>query len=382
MERIPTRIIAMGQSPKVDDTHFVPLTFTAEQANSTVQLTKVGSPADVYLDVSYDEGVTWSAYTVGNTITLASVGDKVCFAASSGVTNTTFASSTSAYHKFVMTGKIAASGDISSIRKNSKTAKNLTMANYCYCYIFRDCTALTTAPELPAMTLASRCYQYMFYNCRSLTTAPELPATGLATYCYIYMFNGCTALTTAPELPATTLTNNCYDSMFYGCTSLTTAPALPATTLSTYCYRSMFNGCTALTTAPELPATTLKPSCYTNMFFGCTSLTTAPELPATGLASSCYYYMFRGCTSLTTAPALPATTLKNYCYQQMFNGCTNLNWVEVGFTSWTGVKSPTDSWLTNVSSSGTFRCPVALGDNSTITRGVSNCPTNWTVVNI
>ena len=60
------------------------------------------------------------------------------------------------------------------------------------------------------------------------------------------MFRGCTNLTTAPELPATTLKNNCYSSMFADCTSLTTAPELRAPSLKTYCYQTMFSGCTSL----------------------------------------------------------------------------------------------------------------------------------------
>ena len=60
--------------------------------------------------------------------------------------------------------------------------------------MFKDCTSLTTAPELPATTLADKCYSYMFKGCTSLTTAPELPATTLATSAYTYMFDGCTSL--------------------------------------------------------------------------------------------------------------------------------------------------------------------------------------------
>ena len=71
------------------------------------------------------------------------------------------------------------------------------------------------------------------------------------------LFKNCTVLTSAPELPATTLAANCYRAMFEGCISLTDAPALPATTLADYCYRSMFVDCTSLTEAPELPATDL-----------------------------------------------------------------------------------------------------------------------------
>ena len=60
--------------------------------------------------------------------------------------------------------------------------------------MFRNCTSLTIAPELPATTLADRCYSYMFNGCTSLTTAPKLPATTLANYCYNYMFSDCTSL--------------------------------------------------------------------------------------------------------------------------------------------------------------------------------------------
>ena len=43
-------------------------------------------------------------------------------------------------------------------------------------------------------TMADDCYQYMFRGCTSLISAPELPATTLADFCYYRMFNGCYAL--------------------------------------------------------------------------------------------------------------------------------------------------------------------------------------------
>jgi len=146
-----------------------------------------------------------------------------------------------------------------------------SLGTRCYNYMFRDCTSLTRAPELPATTLGFRAYAGMFGNCTSLTTAPNLPATTLGNDCYNNIFAGCTSLTTAPELPATTLASECYSYMFNGCTSLTTAPELPATTLASYCYDAMFHNCTSLTTAPKLPATTLEPGCYSDMFKGCSS---------------------------------------------------------------------------------------------------------------
>ena len=78
--------------------------------------------------------------------------------------------------------------------------------------MFKGCTALTTAPELPATTLANACYEYMFESCTSLTTAPELPATTLTQSCYINMFNGCTSLNYIKAMftttPSAKYTNN------------------------------------------------------------------------------------------------------------------------------------------------------------------------------
>ena len=142
----------------------------------------------------------------------------------------------------------------------------------------------------------------------------------------------------------------------------------------------MFRGCTSLTSAPALPAMVLGSICYSQMFRGCTSLSSAPELPATTLRYGCYSQMFRGCTSLSSAPELPATTLTAECYYNMFNGCTKLAYISAAFTEW-NPSNATTGWVTNVSSSGTFYCPTALGTNDTITRGDNYCPTNWTVVN-
>ena len=189
------------------------------------------------------------------------------------------------YKTFVMSGSIAASGNIMSLLNFSTS-----FADYAFYRMFRECTSLTTAPELPASTLSRRCYNEMFIHCTSLVQAPELPATTLASECYMFMFQGCTSLTTAPALPANRLSYMCYYNMFKGCTALTQAPALPATTLEEQCYREMFRECTSLVQAPDLPATDLSSYCYASMFYGCTSLTQAPELPATDLwvANNCY----------------------------------------------------------------------------------------------
>ena len=277
------------------------LCFTAEEANSTVSMAIVnGTPPELNLKTSGDGGQTWTPFTVGSTtITLANAGDKVYFAAGEGG-NDTISSSLENMTRFVMTGRVAASGNVMSLLN------------------------------------------------------AESPGDTVGSCCFAALFGECTALTTAPKLPATTLAENCYYSMFYGCTALTTAPELPATTLAPFCYHQMFAECTALTTAPELPATTLAPYCY--------------------------QAMFRECTALTTAPELPATTLAPYCYHEMFRECTALNTVTTMQSAWG--ENTTGSWVSGVATSGTLYCPAELGTNETITRGISNCPTGWTVINI
>ena len=103
------------------------------------------------------------------------------------------------------------------------------------------------------------------------------------------MFKDCTSLTTAPELPATTLTDYCYDHMFYGCTSLTSIDGSPFAFYETapYCCESMFAGCTSLKQNIVLIPETLTSNCYANMFNGCTKLESISCLAKDISAESC-----------------------------------------------------------------------------------------------
>ena len=182
---------------------------------------------------------------------------------------------------FGNTTAVSCTGDIRTLI-DYKSYASANTENARFCYLFSGCTALSTAPELPAITLADYCYYFMFNGCSSLTTAPELPARTLKDRCYCYMFNGCSSLTTAPELPAQTLDVYCYAQMFQSCTSLKTAPALPATELKEACYYATFQGCTSLTTAPVLHATTLVQGCYHKIFNDCQALENVTMLATDG----------------------------------------------------------------------------------------------------
>ena len=340
--------------------------------NSTVAMKQEGTPTDIsngkviQYKLNNGEWRTWDRLAPAH-ISLA-YGDKLYLKSDD---TKPMAEGYNIYKYFVMTGQIYAYGNIMSLLNFSDT-----LPNFAFLRLFNECTALTSAPELPATKLGEACYYGMFYGCTTLETVHELPATKLKYMCYYGMFQGCTSLTAAPTiLPATTLVEKCYYGMFYGCTSLTQAPVLPATTLVKNCYYAMFSGCTSLTTAPELPATTLADYCYYQMFYGCTSLTTTPALPATTLVTYCYAGMFVNCTSLTTAPELNATLLDIDCYNSMFNGCTKLNYVKAMFINDLDLSRFIKNWLSNVSQTGTF----VKNANATWTNADAGIPSGWTV---
>ena len=157
------------------------------------------------------------------------------------------------------------------------------------CKVYGNIMSLVDEENFATATTlsADNTFKSLFNGNTTLTDASGLllPATqlALATSCYYSMFEGCTALTTAPALPATQLASNCYYSMFMGCSALTAAPALPATQLANSCYRQMFYNCTTLTASPVLPATQLASNCYYRMFIDCSRLATVTCLATSGI---------------------------------------------------------------------------------------------------
>ncbi len=275
------------------------------------------------------DGSTWTTWSdaPSNAITSGKLGDLYCVLLR-GTGNTYFATATTAANRttFSLTANSAVycNGNIENLLDYSTVASGsaVTMGSYCFSGLFYNCTALASAPELPATSLATYCYYYMFYGCTSLAEAPELPATSLASYCYSYMFTGCTSLVEAPDLPATTLVSYCYEYMFYNCKSLEVAPEIAATTLATYCCQYMFVNCTSLVTPPELYATYSYTYCYRYMFNGCTSLmvskstssiyTRTWRLPYSGTMTTSgsigfnYYFIYK------TGGATTYTSTSNY----------------------------------------------------------------------
>ena len=360
---IPSKFNRLGIGKKLltDD-----LTFIANIAGARVKLVKSGNVDTSGIQYKIKGGY-WSAYNIGDQITLTKKGDFVQFR---NIKNT-LSTGTSNYVHFQVLDSCKCEGNVMSMINRITTA----LPSYSFYQLFMDCE-ITTAPELPAMNLGPSCYRGMFTRCEILGKAPELPARTLKASCYYEMFMECTSLYIIPKLPATTLADYCYYEMFRKCSALTSVPAnlLPATTMSQYCYSNMFQGCTSLVLPPSLPAKELAIYCYQSMFQACYSLTTMPNLPATSLANYCYRNMFYLCSSLIDTKALPAEVLVNGCYYQMFMSCSKVNRIDASFTNW-GAASCTQYWLDGTASSGTFIKYEFLPE----IRNASHIPTRWTI---
>ena len=196
----------------------------------------------------------------------------------------------------------------------------------------------------------------------------------LPNYCFYNLFKDCTNIITAPELPSLKAGLGSYQSIFQGCTGLTIPPSLPATTLGDNCYSNMFQGCNSLKIAPNLPAITLTSNCYSAMFKDCTSLKVAPKLLATTLETNSYLYMFFNCSNLEDVPFIGASTLNGTNeFGAMFNHCTNLKHIKLAYTG-NFSNSHFGGWVNDVASNG-----ILEYDGKDTTRGINAIPEGWII---
>ena len=165
------------------------LCFTST-GNSTVKLEQSGYETGITKGKVFQYKINngqwknwnWSKVSLSN-------GDKMYIKSDDTKPMSEFLTNYTSHKYFVMTGSIAASGNIMSLLNFSDT-----LTDHGFYNLFKYCTALTSAPELPSTTMAPWCYAWMFQGCTSLVQAPELPAIELADSCYVHMFDGCTKL--------------------------------------------------------------------------------------------------------------------------------------------------------------------------------------------
>ena len=198
-----------GGSKKIKDY----LKFTSNQNGSTIKFSIDETTSTLNYDIGYSkDGATFTKWNAGENVTL-NAGEYIY------VHNKTEILSKDSRCKlwFVMSGSIAASGNVMSMLDFAEE-----VPTYGFYSLFGGCSALTSAPELPAKTISNNSYQRMFSGCSNLKEAPDLPATSVPEHAYSMMFNACTSLEKGPYIKAKTIITlgSPMDSMFKGCTNL------------------------------------------------------------------------------------------------------------------------------------------------------------------
>ena len=171
------------------------------------------------LQYSLDNGTTWTTLPAGTATPTVTAGNKILWK-QTGLTPV--AMGAVGIGTFSSSARFNVSGNIMSLYYGDNFANQLSLAG------------------------KTAAFAHLFYQCSGMENAHNLvlPATTLADYCYLYMFGECSALTSAPAiLPATTLTFSCYGHLFDNCINLINGPEIPDATPESYCYDAMYRRC-------------------------------------------------------------------------------------------------------------------------------------------
>ena len=79
---------------------------------------------------------------------------------------------------------VACTGDIRTLQ-DWRNYSTVNTQNALFCYLFKDCAVLTSAPELKATKLVPNCYYGMFSGCTKLSTVTMLAPSDQITYTYL-----------------------------------------------------------------------------------------------------------------------------------------------------------------------------------------------------
>jgi len=187
----------------------------------TVTLTKYGTPTEVTLEYSLDNGSTWTTWAETDNVRSLTLADgQTMHIRNTSETSTGFStgSSSTDIYRFSFSDYAYGGGNINSLL--CKNPENAVITENCFNRLFLS-TSLVTAPSLPSTEIARNCYYYMFRECRYLVTAPEvLPATTIYQNSYYYMFEGNTSLVKAPKILAESIVSYACNSMFRNDSSL------------------------------------------------------------------------------------------------------------------------------------------------------------------
>lgn len=243
----------------------------------------------------------------------------------------------SSYYAYfqLTTGRIRCLGNISAITRNGTPDFNSSNA---FKDLFKNCTALVEAPQIPYTSTGAYSYENMFSGCTKLKWATKyLLADVVNSYAYKKMFNSC-SLIKLPECPnITTVNSSSFDNAFYNASNTNTRTSfniLPDDTTinvrGTGAFSSAYQGCVNIIAPKKLniDATSLSDSlsCFNSMFMSMRGKFIAPESITSDYIGTLFAYkMFYDCNTMKKGPKiLPSGKISKQCFSYMFFGCSEM----------------------------------------------------------
>ena len=359
------------------------LCFTAEEDNSTIRLNNIDNSPNVEYSTDKETWTTWNY----STITLANSGDKVYMRGN----NPNGLSAGNNHSTFVMTGKIAAGGNINALISKDVAITNIP--NYCYFRLFENCSSLTSVPYLGGayqkVIVNFKSFGQTFKACTGLTTLPsdllknikEIKSFGLDE-----TFDHCSNLTNIFIFPNTiTYYRNTMPGLFQYCTSLETLD---------FSYITEFNDKFRIASHPfaysgvknidlsNLNAIIWNDACE-EIFMNCKNLVSislpsltriAKNSSGTSAGSASASHLCEGCDNLESADLRNLTQVGSYGLYRAFRNCPKLKDVKIAVSTIDNTNN-FGQWMENTAQTGDF---YNLG-NAQFPTGANGIPANWTI---
>ena len=232
------------------------ITFTTTQSGTLPSSDKYSNQVEYSTDK-----VNWTTLTFNpsnpQTVTI-NTGEKIYLRNNSGVFN--YVGSTNRYNTQITVSQSNIIGGNINTLLDYNNPDTVPLSHTCFFGLFKDNSATTDISRLKFgnNTLNTECYRDLFRNCTSITTTPELPNTNLAEGCYYSLFQGCTSLTETSQLPAKTLVTNCYRGIFRNCTSLNNVTVYADDISASNCTSNWLNNVASTGTFRNLGSATYK----------------------------------------------------------------------------------------------------------------------------
>lgn len=299
----------------------------ATGGDRTVRLDKIGNAPEINLEYSTDK-VNWTEYTwngnTGATINIQN-GHKVFFRGN----NERLGSSTSAYHKFVMSGNCYFGGNLLTLLSHDGVFPFIP--SYAFFSLFEGTilemgTLATYLLSVHATFANSMSFGYTFQN-SGLFSYNEKPKQGF-------------------DFKIGAFYSNTFDHAFAN---------------------------TRIVIAPNINDGYYPPAPY--MFENCTKLVSIRNTFDSDVYDNSSDGYCKGCTSLKTADLYMSPNKGlGYGANSWFEGCTSLEKIIIHKTPWT---FPFPNWLKNASTTGIISLPKGT---SISTRTTDTVPPGWTIV--